>query len=931
MTRENCLAPARRGRRVAVLLACLLVAVAGPAVAAADLGVDDIAEDLTREYLDVVRQTDLDKLTDTERANHCRRLLFLLQEDNDAPRIAEILAQLVRARTPAASGRMRSEVETHLDALRNTSLPLGERENAMHIAVALSELLYGIGDEVDARVYLEQVHGVEKNLKTTFALEAMARIADEGHRPFFERAARSSDARVAQLAARTLFRIGAAGLFGEPIAQDGEFVFALYAPTTTWVATWTDFGALEIDLYWPARGETNAQVMMHLVDWDHLWYQYLVPGYLRPGATNRLRIDLSSDLPRWKPRGHQANWQLRALAEPQEIGLRVFAEKGLATRPQLVRSRGVPRADASAPRVRHVMVNTNSVRCYEKFELTFELPDRYRNPFDPKVVDVRAEVTTPSGRHVPVTGFYARRCYRIVDEARERILPRGSPYWCVRYAPTEEGEHRYRILVRDKFGKTTWGPGTFTASPARRPGFVRVSAKDPRYFEFDNDSMFFPIGHNLRSPNDSRMNQQFPWRRRWADGAAAYHRYFEAMGRNGENFVEIWSAAWSLGLEWTPRQAGYHGVGQYNQLHAWQMDRVLEDAERHGIHINYVVHNHGKFSAFSDPEWVFNPFNTANGGYLANPLVFFTDERAKRDFLNLMRYTIARWGYSTSIFAWELWSELSLVGNKHADHAHNRSDVVQWHQDMGHAIKTLDPNDHMISTHYHGDYKIQSKAIIALPEMDLCPVDGYHSSADPLYIVELMRLTAVYNNAFNKPVLITEFGGSHVAQGLKHLDDTLHAAVWASMCIPMGGTPLFWWWGLIEEENLYPRYGALSRFMQGEDLRDPGLKMVNASLTGPHATGLGVRCLKSADRAYGWIHATKDFSTRDPQAKPDLEGVQLGLPGMAPRTYTIEFWDTLHGRVVHKGEAQATTAALTIPVPTFARDLAFKLKPKPAR
>ena len=930
MSPEGCLSSLCMGCRMA---ACLAVLVLGSGTWADDLDLDteDITQGLTREYLDVVHKADPARLTDAERADHCSRLLFLLHEDEADGLTDEVLTQLARMRTPAASGRMRSEVEFHLDALRNTAFPIAERKTSARIAVRLAETLYGIGDEGDAGVYLDQIYGAEKGLNTWFAFDAMAEIGDESHRPVFERAVRSGNARVARRAARALFRITATGLFGPPVALEGEYVFAVSAPTTTWVATWTDFSALDIDMYWPGGGETNAQVMLHLVDWDHLWYQYLVPGYLQPGKTNRFRIDFSGELSRWKPRGHQANWHLRARAAPQEIAVHVFSEKGLATRPELTRTRGVPHRDRLPPRVRHVLANTNSVPCYEKFELTFDLPDRYRNPFDPEEVDVSAEITTPSGRRVSAIGFYARRCYRVVDEARERVLPRGSPYWCARYAPTEEGEHRYRIKVRDSAGTTTWGPGVFTATAARRPGFVRVSRRDPRYFEFDNDTMYFPIGHNIRSPNDLRMNQQFPWRRRWQEGAAAYHRYFEDMARNGENFVEIWASAWSLGLEWTPRQAGYHGLGQYNQLHAWQMDRVVEDADRRGIHINYVVHNHGKFSSFSDPEWALNPFNTVNGGYLSNPLAFFTDERAQRDFLNLMRYTIARWGYSPGIFAWQLWSELSLVGNRNADNTHNRSDVVAWHATMGRAIKALDPNDHMISTHYHGDYRVQSKAIIALPEMDLCPVDGYHGQADPLYIVELMRRTAVHNNPLNKPVLITEFGGSHVAQGLKHLEDTLHAAVWASMCVPLGGTPLFWWWGLIEEENLYPRYAALARYMQGEDLRDPKLKMFNARLTGPGAAGSGVRCLKSEDRAYGWVHATKEFSSRDPLAKPDIAGVQLGLSGMAPGPYRIEFWDTINGRLAATVEAQVTGGNLTAAVPAFARDVAFKVKQRPRR
>jgi hypothetical protein len=304
------------------------------------------------------------------------------------------------------------------------------------------------------------------------------------------------------------------------------------------------------------------------------------------------------------------------------------------------------------------------------------------------------------------------------------------------------------------------------------------------------------------------MDQQFPWAQRWPEGTAVYRRYFEAMGAHGENMAEIWSAAWSLGLEWTPRHPGYHGVGQFNMMNAWEQDRVLEAAEQYGIYVNFVVHNHGKFSTVWDPEWDDNPFNVKNGGYLKSPLEYFTDRRALAAFRKLMRYILARWSYSTSIFGWELWSELNLVGSSHQINNWRSPELVEWHRIIGRHVKEADPWDHPIGTHVCQDYQHQDIAIISLPEMDFCPIDAYHGSHDPAYIVQLMVATANFNNPYGKPVVITEFGGSPQAQGLDHLEDALHAALWASPCVPLGTVPMFWWWQLIEEENFYPKFAV---------------------------------------------------------------------------------------------------------------------------
>lgn len=37
---------------------------------------------------------------------------------------------------------------------------------------------------------------------------------------------------------------------------------------------------------------------------------------------------------------------------------------------------------------------------------------------------------------------------------------------------------------------------------------------------------------------------------------------------------------------------------------------------------------------------------------------FFTNERARADYKQRLRYLVARYGYSTSIFAWEFFNEV---------------------------------------------------------------------------------------------------------------------------------------------------------------------------------------------------------------------------------------------------------------------------------
>ena len=703
----------------------------------------------------------------------------------------------------------------------------------------------------------------------------------------------------------------------------GSRDFNLTAPAQHWFG----FGELNWTLTLSDGAPTNVQVLAIMKDWDYLWYQQLLPGYASPGGTNQYRIDLSPAATKWEPRGHHAVLNARALMEPREFGIRIFFD-GTATLTGTlsnVTAKLMP-VDSSAPTIRNVRPSSQQVSCYEKFEVTFDLPDRYANPFDPDEVSVTATIETPDGKTNTIDGFHSREYYRTVTPTGEEILPQGPPQWKIRYAPRRVGTYRYSLHVNDAHGTATWGPGAFVAQPATLPGYVRVSPADRRYFEFDNGDYFFPIGHNIRSPSDERMNAQFPWMKRWTEGTSAYARHFSAMHEHGENLAEVWMAAWSLGIEWAPQWRGYHGIGQYNLMNSWELDRVIDEADRNGIYLNLVIHNHGKFSGFMDGEWAKNPFNKKLGGYLEKSEDYFSDPLAQKSFKQLMRYIIARWGYSTRIFAWELWSELNLTGS---DREFYRTKAcVDWHRFATTAIRELDPYSHLITTHYCSDYTSQNNEITTLPGITHSSVDAYHNDSRVLKIVELLAGTAECNNPTGKPVMVTEFGGASSAQGLVHLENSLHAALWSSTCIPIAGTPLFWWWGLIEEENYYPEYLAISRFMKGEDRRDPTLISYNLNLSLPERPGVQVlsHALKNGTRALGWIYDAPAFDTADSDLHPTISNLVARLDGMSNGLYRVEFWGTAGGVMTDHQDIEGKEGALSVTVPPFSRDIAFKVK-----
>jgi endo-1,4-beta-mannosidase len=125
---------------------------------------------------------------------------------------------------------------------------------------------------------------------------------------------------------------------------------------------------------------------------------------------------------------------------------------------------------------------------------------------------------------------------------------------------------------------------------------------------------------------------------------------------------------------------------------AWRVDYLLGQAAEKDI---YLLITTMDFSRFMAGEWAHNLYNTANGGPCADPWDFWTDEIPKQYYRQVLRYFVARWGYSTNVLAWELWNEWHEL-EWHTSQF-NVAEGIAWHQEMGAYLKSLDSN-HMVTT-----------------------------------------------------------------------------------------------------------------------------------------------------------------------------------------------------------------------------------------
>jgi len=723
-----------------------------------------------------------------------------------------------------------------------------------------------------------------------------------------------------------------------PLAFPGERQFEMTPPHAT---DWLSGVTLHVTLAWPSNAPTRAGCLVWLKDRDDYWHQYLYGGFLTPGATNALAFPFQPGALGWQTPGHSLAWHHRTRLNPQSVGCRVFCDAAFTGKCVLVSATLETRTETAPPSVSKIKSLTRAPQACALYEARFDLPDRYTNPFDPTQIDAGARIVGPSGTTNLVHAFYYQPHYRLEDELGEPVEPDGPPEWRIRFCPRQPGDYAVSFYARDAHGETQAVDAVhFTAAPAAQDAmrFVRVSDRDRRYFEFDDGSLFYPIGHNVRSATDARMDDKFPWVFRKDEGSTAYRRYFTRMHDAGENMAEVWMSAWSLGLEWTEGISGYHGANDFHMGNAWELDRVLDLARQHRIYVNLVLNYHGRISTWLDAEWHLHPYNKATpGGWLEAPMDFFSDAKAIEMQKRFCRYTQARWGWAPVVFGYELCSEINLTGPYFDDaekefrqRTHFKPTVVEWCRLMGDYIKSIDPYGHLVSAHVSNDYSILNPALCKLPEMDFNPLDAYNNGAPehPERVVALAVGTADAGLAYNKPIFITEFGGSAMAANLENLKIEQHAAIWAGTCLPLAGIPMFWWWQVVDEHDLYGRYTAVKRFMDGVDPRDSTAKRVTASLTASEGGDKNLPeafeavCTASPERARGYIYP-KHFA-RAGKPVPEADRLTVTIDGFTPGIFRVEFVETETGKSVRRFDVRTHDNTLAIPVPKFSPDCAFK-------
>lgn len=352
-------------------------------------------------------------------------------------------------------------------------------------------------------------------------------------------------------------------------------------------------------------------------------------------------------------------------------------------------------------------------------------------------------------------------------------------------------------------------------------------------------------------------------------------------------------------------------LGYYHQPDCYMLDQLVEAAERAGLYLQLCLLTRNLYMDLlrdpSDPEY----------------------DEALRCAKNMLRYAVARWGYSTHVAAWEYFNEMDP--NRPTD---------RFYDELGAYLEQIDIYRHLRTTStWHPSARDCAHARIDLPQLHhyLRPALGEAWKDEVAAVAE--KNAFLRKHSGSKPVLIGEFGladDRYGASPLMKQDRALvhfHNSLWASAFSGSAGTALFWWWDELDAMDAYPHYRPLAGFFKGEPLAAAGLEPGSAACRPERLKAL---VLKGQQRAYLWLfdlNCTWWNMVEGGASAEQIGNASLELAGLAPGTYRVLWWDTYEGRVLGEEAARAVApgsaqpAVLRLRVPAFSRDVACKIAP----
>ncbi len=352
-------------------------------------------------------------------------------------------------------------------------------------------------------------------------------------------------------------------------------------------------------------------------------------------------------------------------------------------------------------------------------------------------------------------------------------------------------------------------------------------------------------------------------------------------------------------------------------------DTEVAQGEANGINLRYVVHdkNDRLINSISSS----GVFVNHGGGY-------YQPENTKATWLQKQwwRYLVARLGYSTAIFGWELNNE-GPPDKGDGSHARTTQIFGKWMHD-------LDAHPHLVNTSFWCCWEPTfwgNKT--KFPDVDFGDIHHYGATDDMVqwYLDEAMP---VINSNIGRPVVRGETG--IMAPGSTNTNDadpallTANPGVWYHNMLwsQLHYSSMFeigYWYGEHGSKitgGRTPHARAFANFVKDLDINKGGYQNISATSSQGKFRIFGQRNT-SKNKAYGWInHSDHTWKKVMNSGVPSPVSGDVTFTMTPNRSYTVTFYDTYTGANTTTAQVTSNSSGtVTIRVDNVSKDVAFKL------
>lgn len=506
-------------------------------------------------------------------------------------------------------------------------------------------------------------------------------------------------------------------------------------------------------------------------------------------------------------------------------------------------------AATPAPTAATESASSISIPQYGLFEAVLPIVGNVNNPFDPNEINITVQFTAPDDVQLNVPAFwmqpYQQTCSK--DCSVELLKPNGQSGWHVRFSPDKVGNWKYSVKQQDQSGTHNITSGSFAVAPSKQMGFIRVG-KNHHYFGYDNGAPYFPVGSNLG------------WSWTGANGTLGYQNWLKKLHEVGANFGRLYvDVPWFIGLDWRSPVGDYTAA----QEDAWRLDTIVQTAEQQGIALQIVLVWAQGLTSYSglpvnppakpsrpdiSADWSEHPLNGALGGPFSGPAQFFVTDQGRDLFKRRLRYMIARWGYSTNIFAWDVIDQLDRINLQTPD---NASD---WLKDSVNYLRTNDPYKHLITAGVRDSARgaLLDRAVLDFKQARFYQRRPIEPAIDQVSGT-LATLSPLLSNA-DRPIMLSEFSLSPWFEPTADDPTGIHIreTMWATALSGAAGSGASWWWDTyLFPQNLTAIYAPLAAFTQGIPWNTSALTPVNVAFIADDTVGFAPIKLSGYNGTYG--------------------------------------------------------------------------------